>query len=139
MYVDDPDDWDIGDKYFQWSDLGNANFILNEDTGNITMKAETMEGNYTLKFIVKEDPKTGEFPKHEVEAIVNVTVKGIPEEAVRKSGSIRLQAASIENLIERSEKVRHFKHIPITPVIVFLLKLSDRKKYIHKLYGFIKF
>lgn len=105
VYVDDPDDWDISDKYFQWSDLGNANFILNEDTGNITMKAETSEGNYTLKFIVSEDPKTGEFPKHEVEAVVNVTVKSIPEEAVRKSGSIRLEGTTIEKLIERSEKV----------------------------------
>lgn len=72
------------------------------------MKAETPEGNYTLRFVVEEDPKTGEFPAHKVRAVVNVTVKGIPEEAVRKSGSIRLEGITIEEFVEKSEKVLHF-------------------------------
>lgn len=37
--------------------------------------------------------------KHSVEAIVNVTVKVIPEEAVDKSGSIRLSGVTAEEFI----------------------------------------
>lgn len=38
-------------------------------------------------------------PYHKVEAVVNVTVKEIPEEAVDKSGSIRFSGISAEEFV----------------------------------------
>lgn len=59
-------------------------------------------GSYELKFSVTEDPSSSYFDIHSVEATVTVTVKSLPEEAVRKSGSIRLQGATAEEFVEKS-------------------------------------
>lgn len=53
-----------------------------------------------MKFLVTEEaPPLIE--KHEVEASVQVTVKYIPEEAVKKSGSIRLEGITVEEFVEK--------------------------------------
>ncbi|XP_017769994.1 PREDICTED: DE-cadherin [Nicrophorus vespilloides] len=100
VYVDDPDDWDLNDKVFTW-DKQNENFMLNSDNGSIIMKSGTQDGEYRLKFIVTEE-HLPLIPKHQVYATVTITVKSIPEVAVKKSGSVRLSGTSIEDFVGKS-------------------------------------
>lgn len=97
VYVEDPDDWDLPDKHFAWADGPHPSFDLNSSTGMITMLQGTMDQSYILHFTVTE--KAPLIPLHSVEAIVNVTVKEIPEEAVDKSGSVRFVGISAEEFI----------------------------------------
>jgi hypothetical protein len=54
--------------------------------------------------------------RHTVDANVNVTVKQIPEEAVDKSGSIRLMNITAEQFVEPLPgQVSHFIHIMVCP------------------------
>nr|CAD7462753.1 unnamed protein product [Timema tahoe] len=87
VYVEDPDDWDLPDKYFVWKNGNHPNFDLNSNTGMITMLSHIPDGTYILEFTVTEEAPL--IPRHSVDAIVNITIKVIPEEAVDKSGSIR--------------------------------------------------
>lgn len=105
VYVDDPDDWDLPDKTFDWITLDRDKFVLDQYTGNITMQPGLREGTYELKFLVTEEPSSNYFELHSVEANVTVTIKSIPEEAVKKSGSIRLQGKSAEEFVEKLERV----------------------------------
>lgn len=105
VYVDDPDDWDLPDKEFHWRDETSPYFTLFSN-GSLEMRKGTLAGNYTLNFIVTEEPSTGMFPRHEVEATVAVTVKDIPSEAVVKSGSIRLSGVTAEEFVEKDPKVK---------------------------------
>lgn len=107
VYVDDPDDWDLPDKTFEWITLDRDKFGLDYNTGNITMYPGLSEGTYELKFLVTEDPSSNYFESHAVEATVTVTVKSIPEEAVRNSGSIRLHGATTEEFVEKSGQVSY--------------------------------
>lgn len=66
------------------------------------------EGTYELKFSVNEEAFENYFDQHTVEATVTVTIKSIPEEAVRKSGSIRLQGSTAEEFVEKSGGVFKF-------------------------------
>jgi hypothetical protein len=53
VYVDDPDDWDLVDKEFFWKDgVPHNNFLLDRDTGEITMLQGTPEGFFLLVFTV---------------------------------------------------------------------------------------
>lgn len=100
VYVDDPDDWDLIDKSFEWDGIPHDRFRLNNATGMITMLEHTSEGEYLLNFIVTEDSDyTG---RHKVDAQVHVTVKEIPDEAVDKSGSIRFYNMTAEDFIKVS-------------------------------------
>lgn len=84
-YVEDPDDWDLGDKNFTWISDDQSRFKVDQDTEMICMLKNTPSRQFSLKFRVFE---AGEFiPRHEVFAYVNVTVKKVPEEAVTNSGS----------------------------------------------------
>uniref|UniRef100_A0A182WJR5 DE-cadherin n=1 Tax=Anopheles minimus TaxID=112268 RepID=A0A182WJR5_9DIPT len=104
VYVDDPDDWDLPDKTFQWDDATRHQsvdfFDLNRDTGMITMLQGTRGGKYELNFHVIE--QSSYFPRHNVTAKVIVTVKEIPEEAVDKSGSIRFHNVTAEEFVSRT-------------------------------------
>ncbi|XP_055601986.1 DE-cadherin [Uranotaenia lowii] len=102
VYVEDLDDWDLPDKTFRWKDeySGHDNFMLNEDTGMITMLQGTRGGEYELFFVVTE--QSSYFARHSVSAKVVVTVKEIPEEAVDKSGSIRFYGITAEEFVTRS-------------------------------------
>lgn len=51
--MNDPDDWDLPDKRFEWLDgLVDPKFILDSDTGMITMRQGTQDGIYRLNFKV---------------------------------------------------------------------------------------
>lgn len=60
-------------------------------------KIETCVDDIFLYVQVTEESPL--IPRHTVGATVNVTVKEIPEEAVDKSGSIRLYGTSAEDFI----------------------------------------
>lgn len=99
VYVEDPDDWDLGDKHFSWKDgVQHQNFELNYDTGMITMLHGTSNNSFLLKFSVTEEAPL--ISRHSVDATVNVTVKEIPEEAVDKSGSVRMVGVTAEEFIQ---------------------------------------
>lgn len=44
VYVEDPDDWDVGDKSFAWLTAPQPPFILNSNTGNIFVSSQVREG-----------------------------------------------------------------------------------------------
>lgn len=97
VYVEDPDDWDLPDKTFTWAESKHPNFSLDQNTGMITMNHGTNNASFLLNFIVTEESRF--VSRHSVEAIVNVTVKEIPEEAVDRSGSIRFAGTSDEEFV----------------------------------------
>lgn len=97
VYVEDPDDWDLPDKTFEWKDdMPDHRFELRD--GMITLREGTPPGEYELYFHVTEESLA--VPKHSVQAKVTVTVKEIPEEAVDKSGSVRLYGITAEDFIK---------------------------------------
>lgn len=101
VYVDDPDDWDLGDKKFYWKDSSrHTNFEVNSNTGMVKMLQGTQDGEYRLHFSVSESAP--DIPEHYVDAEVIVTVKEIPEEAVDKSGSIRFMDITAEDFVRVS-------------------------------------
>lgn len=55
VYVKDPDDWDLPDKVFSWENgLSPSQFTVDFDSGQISMKPSTAEGEYTLRFRVNK-------------------------------------------------------------------------------------
>lgn len=104
VYVEDLDDWDLPDKKFKWLKLPHDNFDLKSETGMITMLQNTKEQTFVLEFEVTEQGQN--IKKHTVNSTVTVTVKEIPEEAVDRSGSIRLAGISAEEFITPSGPVR---------------------------------
>ncbi|XP_062128404.1 DE-cadherin [Drosophila sulfurigaster albostrigata] len=105
VFVDDPDDWDLDDKTFQWKNgYAHEHFRLNPSTGMITMLKGTPEGEYLLDFTVTEVSPLIE--RHEVDADVTVLIRELPEEAVDKSGSIRFVNVTKEEFISVSRDVQ---------------------------------
>nr|XP_018903845.1 PREDICTED: neural-cadherin isoform X4 [Bemisia tabaci] len=95
VYVYDLDDWDLPDKRFYWDTTEHPRFRLNENTGMITMKHGTWSGTYHLRFKVYDRKHT----QNDVPANVTITVKEISQEAVYKSGSIRIAGITDEDFI----------------------------------------
>ncbi|XP_044750155.1 neural-cadherin isoform X5 [Coccinella septempunctata] len=95
VYVYDLDDWDLPDKKFYWEGPEHPRFKLNEDTGMISMRQNTRDGKYHLKFKVYDRKHT----QTDVPANVTVTVKEIPHEAVVNSGSVRIAGITDEDFI----------------------------------------
>nr|CAD7576152.1 unnamed protein product [Timema californicum] len=124
VYVEDPDDWDLPDKYFVWKNGNHPNFDLNSNTGMITMLSHIPEGTYSLEFTVSTiRPAPGIviymtqvteeaplIPRHSVDAIVNITIKVIPEEAVDKSGSIRFAGITAPEFVAPGPNGSPSKH-----------------------------
>lgn len=99
VYVDDLDDWDLADKNFRWATDKNTYFGLDEATGTLTMFKDTPSGTYQLDFEVTE-ARIPSMPNI-VHAVVIVTVQDLPEEAVQKSGSSRINDTSAELFVEK--------------------------------------
>lgn len=87
------------DKTFAWSSAHTAppHFTVTAFGGFITMRAGTPPGVYALKFHVRDNVR-----QEEADATVTVTVKEITEEAVRKSGSIRLTGMDQDEFVRDS-------------------------------------
>ncbi|KAL1493174.1 hypothetical protein ABEB36_011282 [Hypothenemus hampei] len=100
VFVEDLDDWDLPDKVFVQLDNYDYFVLSNQDRGMIIMSTAISEGTYFLRFNVTEE-NLPLIPRHTVYANVTVTVKDIPEEAVVKSGSIRIRGSSIEDFVEQ--------------------------------------
>ncbi|XP_012537254.1 DE-cadherin isoform X1 [Monomorium pharaonis] len=136
VFVNDPDDWDLPDKSFDWASPHDG-FYLNTSTGMITLLSGTSNDTFVLKFIVTE--KGQHIPSHQVYAYVNVTVKELPEEAVERSGSIRFQGITPEEFVEPDEsgvskkeifqeKVATMLNTSVENVDVFTVLHSDHHK-----------
>lgn len=94
IFVNDPDDWDLNDKKFYWEDQENPRFILNENTGMLTMRRGARDGKYMLKFKV-QDRKHLQYTM----ANVTITVENINYETIKNSASIRLTGIGTEEFI----------------------------------------
>lgn len=102
VYVNDPDDWDLPDKHFAWAQGSlHDGFLLNQDTGMITLLSGTSNDTFFLQFLVTEHSKR--INPHQVNAYVNVTVKELPEEAVARSGSVRFYGITAEQFVKPDE------------------------------------
>ena len=92
VYVTDADDWDLPDKTFSWAlPVSSPHFDLTAFGGYITLRANTPAGVYPLKFNVHDNVRS-----EDAIGTVTVTVKEITEEAVRRSGSIRLTGNGLD-------------------------------------------
>ncbi|XP_069945615.1 putative neural-cadherin 2 isoform X3 [Cherax quadricarinatus] len=54
VYVDDADDWDLGDKSFQWAGPPHPLFFLNTSDGAVFASSLITEGRYELRFHVSD-------------------------------------------------------------------------------------
>ncbi|KAK4315385.1 hypothetical protein Pmani_013304 [Petrolisthes manimaculis] len=46
VYVDDPDDWDAGDKEYTWAGVPHKHFSLQPQRGDIFASSLVREGRY---------------------------------------------------------------------------------------------
>ncbi|KAK0049023.1 neural-cadherin [Biomphalaria pfeifferi] len=99
VYVDDPDDWDLPDKTF--SNLLPATlqnyFSVASDNGMLTMKKGVPVGTYNFQVTVYDKKFSST-----VTGSVTVTVQQLSDEAVMKSGSIRLSGMTAEEFVTTS-------------------------------------
>ncbi|XP_042875098.1 putative neural-cadherin 2 [Penaeus japonicus] len=86
VYVDDPDDWDIGDKVFEWVGAPHPLFSLSRDTGAVFASSQVREGRYELRFSVS-DTARGQIG---VSANMTVTVKLLPPLAITHATPLTL-------------------------------------------------
>ena len=122
VYIQDLDDWDLKDKTFSWAASPHSNFKLEEDSGMITMKYVLSETLYSLKFYVHDR----KHKQSKVKANVELTVKHIPEKAVKNAGSIRIENMTDKEFIEEwDEKLN----------IAIPSKSSQLRRSIAKLFG----
>lgn len=102
VYVKDLDDWDLDDKVFVQQDNFDQFVLSQTNNGMILMRHSVSAGTYVVNFDVTE-VHLPQIQEHTVHAVVNITVKAIPEEAVIKSGSIRMKKLSPQEFVERNE------------------------------------
>ncbi|XP_068208342.1 cadherin-related hmr-1-like [Palaemon carinicauda] len=94
VYVDDPDDWDVGDKTFDWAGKPFPLFTLNNDDGTIYASSQVREGRYFLQFSVTDHV----WKQEDVSANVTVIVRVLTNEALTHAASIFLMPTTPENL-----------------------------------------
>ncbi|XP_064095252.1 LOW QUALITY PROTEIN: putative neural-cadherin 2 [Macrobrachium nipponense] len=90
VYVEDPDDWDLEDKTFQWAGKPHPLFTLNPQTGAIYASTQIREGRYDLHFHVADRV----WGQHDVSANVSVTVRNLPPEALAHAVPVTLSPAT---------------------------------------------
>ncbi|XP_063588745.1 neural-cadherin-like [Penaeus indicus] len=78
VYVDDPDDWDVRDKMFEWVGAPHPLFTLNRNTGDIFASSQVREGRYQLQFTVSDRL----WGQRGVSANVTVTVKLLTDDSL---------------------------------------------------------
>ncbi|KAK7075417.1 hypothetical protein SK128_018161, partial [Halocaridina rubra] len=90
VYVDDADDWDIGDKVFEWGGPPHALFTLNAKDGTIYASSQIREGRYDLHFVVSDIV----WGQKDVAANVTVIVRILSQTALAHSTPIILMPAT---------------------------------------------
>ncbi|XP_064077719.1 LOW QUALITY PROTEIN: neural-cadherin-like [Macrobrachium nipponense] len=86
VYVDDPDDWDVGDKTFRWAGKPFPLFTLNKDDGTIYASSQVREGRYFLQFSVTDHV----WKQVDVSANVTVIVRVLTHDALSHATPIFL-------------------------------------------------
>ena len=119
VHVHDPDDWDLVDKSFIWANKPHHNFLLNEDTGMITMTAATRGGKYLLDFLVQDHKHS----QYSVKGRVAVHVIYIPEIVVKQAASVRIINLSDTDFI--STWNYHTKEVILSKADLFRKEMSS--------------
>ncbi|TTA40571.1 Neural-cadherin [Bagarius yarrelli] len=91
----DIDDW--SEKVYKFEDRPPRHFILNQNSGQLSIKSGTPVGSYRLQ--VRVSDKT--WP--DVTSTVQITVKELKEEALLNAGSLRISNVTAEDLFRASE------------------------------------
>ncbi|XP_068236938.1 neural-cadherin-like [Palaemon carinicauda] len=104
VYVKDPDDWDLTDKTFNWADKPHSNFILEEDSGMVTMTAATRRGQYFLEFLVHDHKHL----QYNVKASVAVSVNYVPEKVIVQAASLRIAKITDEDFIQTWNYMKNY-------------------------------
>nr|XP_045589087.1 neural-cadherin-like [Procambarus clarkii] len=86
VYVEDPDDWDLEDKTFQWVGPPHPLFSLNPNDGTIFASSQVREGRYELHFSVSDRA----WRQRGVSANVTVAVRLLSQEALAHAAPITL-------------------------------------------------
>ncbi|XP_069937245.1 neural-cadherin-like, partial [Cherax quadricarinatus] len=86
VYVDDPDDWDLPDKMFQWVGSPHPLFSLRPVTGLIYASTNVTQNRYHLHFSVSDRV----WKQQGVTANVTVVVRVLPPEALAHATPITI-------------------------------------------------
>uniref|UniRef100_A0A0N4ZYG1 Cadherin domain-containing protein n=1 Tax=Parastrongyloides trichosuri TaxID=131310 RepID=A0A0N4ZYG1_PARTI len=97
VYVDDKDDWDLGDKTFKKIEPFPEGFYL-LDNGTIIMDSNMAEGTYNLGAAVHDSRRN-----ENATGSVNIYVKYVPKKAFDNQGAIRLLMSPSGNGLRSSE------------------------------------
>ncbi|XP_047738594.1 DE-cadherin [Hyalella azteca] len=101
VYVTDADDHDSGDKTFEVDPMTAADaeeqFQVKKETGNITMKAGTKAGTYTLFVRVTDHARSETAIGRQVIQVVT-----LPERAVRQSGSFIVAGTTAHDMVNNN-------------------------------------
>ncbi|XP_010172162.2 neural-cadherin [Antrostomus carolinensis] len=94
VHAPDDDDWDH--KIYQFEGKTSRYFILNDNSGLLTIKEGTPPGTYNIRVRVID----GVWP--DVVSTVKVIVKEIKDDALHNAGSIRIKDITPEEFISQS-------------------------------------
>ncbi|XP_050721664.1 putative neural-cadherin 2 isoform X2 [Eriocheir sinensis] len=86
VYVDDPDDWDAGDKSYAWDGPPHPLFSLHPRQGTIFAASVVREGRYALRFKVSDRA----WKQRDVGANVTVVVRELSPDALTHATPITL-------------------------------------------------
>ncbi|XP_050716089.1 putative neural-cadherin 2 isoform X2 [Eriocheir sinensis] len=86
VFVDDPDDWDLGDKEFEWAGPPHPLFTLHPRDGTILASSQVREGRYELHFSVSDRA----WRQRGVAANVTVAVRLLTPEALAHAAPLAL-------------------------------------------------
>uniref|UniRef100_A0A8C3FEP6 Neural-cadherin n=1 Tax=Chrysemys picta bellii TaxID=8478 RepID=A0A8C3FEP6_CHRPI len=96
VHAPDNDDWDH--KTYQFEGKASRYFILNDNSGLLSIKEGTPTGIYNVRVKVTD----GIWP--DVISTVKVVVKEIKDDAIRNAGSIRINDITAEDFISQSSE-----------------------------------
>ncbi|XP_060100312.1 neural-cadherin-like [Heteronotia binoei] len=96
IYAPDKDDWDHKTYHFEGKEP--RYFVLNDNSGLLSIKKGTPSGMYNIRVKVTD----GIWP--DVISTVKVVVKEIKEEAARNAGSLRIRGITAEDFVYQSSE-----------------------------------
>ncbi|XP_076032740.1 neural-cadherin-like isoform X2 [Oratosquilla oratoria] len=97
VFVEDPDDWDIGDKTFHWLGPPHQLFALDTNTGIIYANSHIREGSYDLQFSVSDRV----WNQSNVRANVTVVVRVLPPDALTHAVPLMLTPTTPKHLTQK--------------------------------------